>query len=374
MLSYMRHSGASAGRGGYRRALAAGELLGEVRGLLSSLFNLPEPDRVIFTSNVTESLNLALRGCLRPGDRVVTSSMEHHAVWRTLMDLKRTRRIEVSVLRCTSQGLLDKSEVLRGLDPRPDLMVLLHASNVSGGLLPIPWISGICRKKGIPLLVDAAQTAGVVPIDVEKWGIDMLAFTGHKGMLGPMGTGGLYIREGLNLKPLKTGGTGTRSLEEFQPRSFPDGYEAGTLNIPAILGLGAAVEYLLERGVSSIWRHKRLLIKSLLEELTPIPGITIYGPGDPRVMVGLVSFNLRGWNPAEAARILEGRYGVMLRSGYHCAPCAHRTLGSLDRGSIRASVGAFTQQEDLEALVAGVRYLARHRGGRGAGSSSCGDE
>lgn len=358
MASYMIRSGASAGRGGYRRAIGADGLLKQVRSLLARLFNIPDSERIVFTSNVTEALNLALRGYLRPGDRVITSSMEHHAVWRTLMSLRRERGVEVSVIRCSARGTMDLEDALRKLDRPARLMAITHASNVSGGIFPLDWLGRACRHRGIPLLVDSAQTAGVIPLDVVGQSIDMLAFTGHKGLLGPMGTGGLYVREGISLRHLKTGGTGTRSRESTQPFSFPDGYEAGTHNVPGIVGLGAACEFHLTRDPGSIWRHKRRLVAHLLEGLSSVQGLSIYGPGDPSRMVGVVSFNLAGRRPAEVAKVLDRRFGIMLRAGYHCAPCAHRTLGTQDRGSLRASVGAFTRKEEVEALVMAMDRLS----------------
>ncbi len=354
----MRQNGASAGRGGYRRAQRAGAIMNRTRHLLGTLFNIPDPNRVVFTANITESLTLALSGTLNPGDRVVTSSMEHHAVWRCLKALERERGISIHILPSGPDGTMDPRLLENALDPAPALVVMLHASNVTGGLMPVCAAGRLCRERGVPLLVDCAQTAGVVPIDVIRDHISMLAFTGHKSLLGPQGTGGLYIAEGHSPRPLKYGGTGTRSLEDDQPPSPPDRYESGTMNVPGIAGLGEGVKFLLREGVEQIWRHEQRLVQRLLEGLGSIPGIKIYGPGDPQKMVGVVSFNIDGWKPGDAATVLDQRFGLLLRAGYHCAPRAHQSIGTLDRGTVRAAPGYSSTLIDVNYLLEALDHLA----------------
>lgn len=358
VLDCLRRVGASAGRGSYRLALEADHLVFETRLALARLFNIGDPARLVFTANATEALNLALKGLLRQGDHVVTSSMEHNAVWRPLKVLERTRGIEITVVPCRPDGTLEVGDVSRALKDRTRLVVLTHASNVVGTVLPVGEIGRITRSRGILLLVDAAQTAGVYPIDVEEMAVDLLAFTGHKGLLGPMGTGGLYLGPGVTLEPLKEGGTGSESLLEEQPAVLPDRYEAGTLNVPGLAGLRAGVQYLLSEGVARVRRREKELTAYLLELLGGVAGLTVYGPRDPERQVGVVSFNLDRVGAERVAFILDDVYDIQVRSGLHCAPQAHRTIGTLDRGTVRIGLGYFNQESDLEALATALKEIA----------------
>lgn len=358
VLDCLRRVGASAGRGSYRLALEADHLVFETRLALARLFNIGDPARLVFTANATEALNLALKGLLRQGDHVVTSSMEHNAVWRPLKVLERTRGIEITVVPCRPDGTLEVGDVSRALKDRTRLVVLTHASNVVGTVLPVGEIGRITRSRGILLLVDAAQTAGVYPIDVEEMAVDLLAFTGHKGLLGPMGTGGLYLGPGVTLEPLKEGGTGSESLLEEQPAVLPDRYEAGTLNVPGLAGLRAGVQYLLSEGVARVRQREKELTAYLLELLGGVAGLTVYGPRDPERQVGVVSFNLDRVGAERVAFILDDVYDIQVRSGLHCAPQAHRTIGTLDRGTVRIGLGYFNQESDLEALATALKEIA----------------
>lgn len=358
VLDCLRRVGASAGRGSYRLALEADHLVFETRLALARLFNIGDPARLVFTANATEALNLALKGLLRQGDHVVTSSMEHNAVWRPLKVLERTRGIEITVVPCRPDGTLEVGDVSRALKDRTRLVVLTHASNVVGTVLPVGEIGRITRSRGILLLVDAAQTAGVYPIDVEEMAVDLLAFTGHKGLLGPMGTGGLYLGPGVTLEPLKEGGTGSESLLEEQPAVLPDRYEAGTLNVPGLAGLRAGVQYLLSEGVARVRQREKELTAYLLELLGGVAGLTVYGPRDPERQVGVVSFNLDRVGAERVAFILDDVYDIQVRSGLHCAPQAHRTIGTLDRGTVRIGLGYFNRESDLEALATALKEIA----------------
>lgn len=348
---YLRHIGASAGRGAYRRALEADNLVFRTRKLLGRLFNIQDISRIVFTVNVTESLNLALKGLLKEGDHVVTSHMEHNAVWRPLKVLERERGIRISVVPSPGGVPLDPEELERALCPATRLVVLTHASNVTGTIMPLKEVGAICRRHNVPMLVDAAQTAGVIPIDVQELNIDLLAFTGHKGLLGPTGTGGLYIAPGIELKPLKEGGTGGESLLEHMPFHLPDRFEAGTLNVAGIAGLGASVEFILEQGVEKIRAHEQALTAFALEQLKEVPGLTVYGPQNADERVAVFSFNLEDIAPEEVAYVLDEAYGIMVRAGLHCAPQAHRTIGTVKRGTVRISPGYFNTEEDLTALA-----------------------
>ncbi|MCR4420438.1 MAG: aminotransferase class V-fold PLP-dependent enzyme [Clostridia bacterium] len=357
VLDAMRRVGASAGRSTYRRALEAERLVFEARLALCRLFNIADPTRLVFTANATEALNLALKGFLRPGDEVVTSSVEHNAVWRPLKVLERTRGIVVTAVPCQKDGTLPLEALEKALGPRTRLVVLTHASNVVGTLLPVAEAGRLTRPRGIVFLVDAAQTAGVYPIDVEAMNIDLLAFTGHKGLLGPMGTGGLYVREGVELVPLKEGGTGGQSLLEEQPSTLPERYEAGTMNVPGLAGLKAGVETLVAEGVDRVRKREKELTAYALQELASIPGLVLYGPGEAERQVGIVSFNLEGLEADRVALLLDRVYDIQVRAGLHCAPQAHRTIGTLEQGTVRVGLGYFNREGDVKALVRALRAL-----------------
>jgi len=355
---FMRENGTSAGRGQYSRAVAAEELVLETRKLLAELLGADEPSRVILTSGATEAINLALRGLLRPGDHVVTSSMEHNAVWRCLKALQAEGVADVTAVPSLPDGRLPPERVEQAFRPNTRLVALVQASNVTGTLLPVDRVAELARAHGALVLVDAAQTAGVFPIHVTRTGIDLLAFPGHKGLLGPPGTGGLYIGPGVRLRPLKWGGTGRESLLEDMPETLPDRYEAGTLNVPGLAGLGAGVRYVLERGVDDIREHEKTLIAHALEVLARVPGLRIYGPADPNEQVGVISFNLAGLGPEQVAYALDEAYGIMVRAGLHCAPSAHRTIGTVETGTVRASVGVFNTEQDLDYLARALTEIA----------------
>lgn len=357
MDDFQRCIGASAGRGAYRRALQADEVLFTTRKLLGKLFNISDISRIVFTCNITESLNLALKGLLNQGDHVITSAMEHNAVWRTLKVLEKEKGISINVLPCPGGAAFDPHLLEDAVSAASRLVALTHASNVTGTLMPVRETGAFCRARGIPLLLDAAQTAGVYPVDVEELGVDLLAFTGHKGLLGPMGTGGLYIAPGIDLKPLKEGGTGGDSLLEHQPEHLPDRFEAGTLNVAGIAGLGAAVAYLLNEGVDRIRAHEVELTAYALRRLPEVAGITVYGPPRAEDRTAVISFNLRDIPPEETAYVLDEAYDIMVRAGLHCSPRAHRCIGTVDRGTVRISCGVFNRKEEIDLLLEALQEI-----------------
>jgi cysteine desulfurase family protein len=283
--------------------------------------------------------------------------MEHNAVWRPLKRLERERGIEITPVQCASDGVLNTKNLTDAIKPNTKLIAMLHASNVVGTIMPIKEIGQIAKEKRIPLLVDAAQTAGVYPIDVEELGIDMLAFTGHKGLLGPQGTGGLYIREGIELEPLKEGGTGGESILETQPSNLPDRYEAGTLNAPGLAGLGAGISFILSEGVDKIRAKEIALTKRLIDKLSEIPEIEIYGPKDAEKQVGVVSINVADYAPEEIGYVLDEAYGIMVRTGLHCAPGAHRSIGTIKRGTLRISLGYFNTEGEIDYLAESLKNI-----------------
>ncbi|ADL13522.1 aminotransferase class V-fold PLP-dependent enzyme [Acetohalobium arabaticum] len=348
--NYQRNIGVNPGRGSYRRAEQAQEIIVETRKLLSQLFNIETPARIVFTANVTEALNLTLKGLLQEGDHVITSQLEHNAMWRPLKRLERERNIDLTAIPCLEGSYLDVDQIEKAICPETKLVALNHASNVTGAILPIKEVGDICRQHQIPLLVDTAQTAGVYPIDVQRLNIDLLAFTGHKGLLGPTGTGGLYINSDIELQPLKEGGTGGDSLLERQPDYLPNRFEAGTHNIVGIAGLRAAVKFILEESITNIRAHEQELTSYMLDYLQQIPGLKIYGPAEPERQVAVISFNLEEIPPEEAAYVLDEVYEIMVRAGLHCAPPAHRCIGTVNRGTVRISFNYFNTKEDCQQL------------------------
>lgn len=361
MDSFMRTNGANPGRSGHRPSIEAGRVIFEAREALAQLFGVSDPGRIILTSNATEALNIVIQGMLHPGDHVVTSGMEHNSVMRPLREME-TRGIEVTLVCCSPEGLLDPRDLEAAIRPHTRLIVLNHASNVLGTLLPVREVGGIARTRNVPLLVDAAQTAGCQPIDVQTSNIDLLAFSGHKGLFGPQGTGGLYIRKGLEeaIPPLKRGGTGSHSEHEYQPDFLPDKYESGTPNTVGLAGLGAGVRFIAEKGLSAIRRRETSLTMHLIEGLRAIPRVTLYGTGNPERQAAIVSFNVSGLTPSEVAMQLE-EGGILCRPGLHCAPAAHRTLGTFPQGTVRLSPSYFTPENDIDKTLEAVRRIADER-------------
>lgn len=360
MRHFIDEVGANPGRSGHRRSVEAGRVVYETREAVCHLFDFPDPLRVTFAPNVTFAINLALRGLLRPGDHVVTSAMEHNAVMRPLRALVQ-RGIELTVVPCSPEGSLNPEEVRRALRPETTMVVINHASNVSGTILPVGQVGRIAREAGLLLLVDTAQTAGALPLSMPDLQIDLLAFTGHKSLLGPPGTGGLLIGERVPLEqfdPLVRGGTGSRSEHEVQPDFLPDKFESGTQNAVGLAGLQAGLGYLQEHGVDTVRAHEMALTARLLAGLQAIPAVTIHGPADPSRQTATVSFTLQGRQPSAVSQYLDEAHGIATRPGLHCAPAAHHTLGTFPTGTVRLSAGAFTTQEEIDDAVEAIREIA----------------
>ncbi|MGV8906753.1 MAG: cysteine desulfurase [Acetobacterium sp.] len=359
IVDYIINNGGTSGRGSYEKAMLADGLVYQTRKSLAKLFNHNDPKTVVFTSCVTESLNLALQGILKPGDHVVASALEHNAVWRCLKTLERDIGISISVVPATAQGETRITDVDAAIKPETRLIVFTHASNVLGTIQPIGAIGKLARDKGILFLVDAAQSAGVLPIDVQAQGIDLLAFTGHKSLLGPMGTGGLVVNCDVTIHPLISGGTGGDSAYEYQPDYYPNHLEAGTMNVSGIIGLGAALEFLEAEGLETIRHKEDTLMDYTLKALKEIPGIELYGPQDSSKTVGVIPFNLKGHAPEEIAYFLDQECHVMIRSGLHCAPSAHRLIGTIKRGTCRIGIGYFNETTHIDALVDGLHAFIK---------------
>lgn len=360
----LRSAGGNPGRGGHQLALAANRILLETREALAGLFNIADAGRISFTANATEGINQALFGLLRPGDRVVTTTMEHNAVVRPLRALQE-RGVTVVKVAADRTGRVASVDFVAACSAAPTaLAVLGHVSNVSGTIQPLAEVGRWCRSHGVLLLVDAAQSAGVLEIDVEAHGIDLLATPGHKGLLGPAGTGCLYVREGVTLQPLLYGGTGTSSSSDRMPEEMPERLESGTPNTPGLAGLLAGVGYLQTIGIAQVREHEIACLERLQAGLLAIPGVQVYGPAAVAERGGVLSFTLAGSDPSEIGFRLDREFGLCVRVGLHCAPDAHRSLGTFPAGTVRVSPGPFTKAEEIDALLAALREIARHRGPR----------
>lgn len=358
--AFMRNSAANPGRSGHRMAVAADQAIAGARQRLARLLNAPDPRRIVWTANCTGALNLALKGFLCPGDHVVTTQLEHNAVARPLHALE-GQGVVVSRVPCLG-GRFDVAALLAEIRPETRLVALSHASNVTGAVLPVAEVAAECRKRGVRVLVDAAQTAGVLPIDVREWEVDFVAMPGHKSLFGPPGTGALYLREGMELATLQEGGTGSHSELDEQPDTLPDRFEAGTLNSAGIAALGAALGWILETGPERIREREEALVAQLWNGLREIDGVTLYGPPPGADRVSVISFNLAGWEPTDAATVLDESFDLQCRPGLHCSPWAHRSLGTFPGGTVRFSPGYFNPPEEIEAAVDAVRQLAAASG------------
>lgn len=356
VVQAMEHQGSCA-RGSHASELSAARTVFHTREALARLFGFSHPERVIFTANATQALNAALWGFLRPGDHVIATDWDHNSVLRPLHALARTHGVAVDFLPADRQGRL-RYDLLESLvRPNTRMLVGTHASNLTGNLLDLQRMSAFAKKHGLVFLLDAAQTAGSTPIAMEDMGVHLLAFTGHKGLMGPQGTGGLCVAPGVELRPLLSGGTGVHSFEEEQPEEYPEHLEAGTLNGHGLAGLGAAADFILETGVDAIHAHERALTERFVRGLQSMDGVTLYGDfsGDRAPVVAL---NLEGWDPAAAADELSQAYDIAVRPGIHCAPRMHRALGTHDTGCLRFSFGWYTTEGDIDAALAALKEMA----------------
>jgi cysteine desulfurase family protein len=355
-----RHRAGNPGRSGHKLALAAQAVLDDGRRQLAALFNAPDPNRMIFTLNCTDAINIALKGLLKAGDAVITSGMEHNAVARPLHRLAQ-EGVTVTFVACDGQGLLDPDEVAAAITPKTRLIVINHASNVTGGVQPVAALAEIAQAHGLLFMLDAAQTAGYLPLDMQTLPVDLLAFPGHKGLLGPMGTGGLYVGERAEVRSFREGGSGVASEAPEQPLQFPHRLEAGTNNVVGVAGLAAGVQFVRQTGVEVISGHERALAERLWRGLEELPGVRLYGPAKASDRVGIVSFTLEGWEPTDVAAVLDSSFDIAVRPGLHCAPLAHRTLGTFPHGTIRFSCGWFNTTEDIDAALKAVGEIAASR-------------
>ncbi|MGC8878260.1 MAG: aminotransferase class V-fold PLP-dependent enzyme [Anaerolineae bacterium] len=353
---FMRHVGGTPGRGGHWHEQEAARIADEARAALAELFHAADASRIVFTMNATQAINMALKGLLQPGDHVITSSIEHNAMWRPLKALER-RGVELTALPCAPDGTLRPEDVEAAIRPNTRLVALLHASNVLGTLLPIDQIGQVAHWHGIPFLVDAAQTAGTYPIDMRAMHIDLLVFAGHKGLYGPHGTGGLVVQPGIELETWIEGGSGVESEREDMPSELPARLEAGTHNAAGIAGLLAGAQFVLELGVERIRTHEMDMTARLITLLQEIPGVRLLGPSDIAQRAAVVAVTVQGYAPDQLAAVLDQVFDVATRAGLHCAPQAHRVAGTLDCGALRFSPGWFTHEEDIVYAVEALRSI-----------------
>lgn len=356
----MREYCANPGRGGHAMSIASGMVVMEARENLTKLFNIKNPLNISFTKNATEALNIAIKGFLKKGDHVITSSMEHNSVMRPLKTLEKEGFIELTIIKGDDFGRIDPLDFQKVIKKNTKLIVTTLSSNVNGTILPVEEIGKIAKESGIEYLLDASQGAGSLQVDVEKIKCSMLAFPGHKGLLGPQGTGGLYVAEGVKLMPLMTGGTGSNSEIPFQPEIMPDALESGTLNTPGIAGLSTGCHFILDEGIDKILEHKANILKYIYEGLHDIKYINVYSLPNVKENSGIISLKMDEVDNSEIAYVLDKVYNIAIRSGLHCAPSAHETIGTLSSGLIRISPGYFNTLEEAELVIKAFQEISEN--------------
>jgi cysteine desulfurase/selenocysteine lyase len=359
MVETYGRMGVSPGRGSYDLAVEAEELVQAARRQLARFFGAPDQDHVIFTNNATDALNLAIQGILSPGDHVVTTRLEHNSVLRPLYHLREKGWIAYDLVPFDGRGFVDPDDVARAIRPDTRLVIVCHASNVLGTVQPIPEIGRICAERGVPLIIDAAQSAGVIPIDMGAWQVAGVAITGHKSLLGPCGIGGLVLDTALEIESTRFGGTGVDSKSLVHTRTFPHRLEAGTLNLLGIIGLSAGIDFVLKEGIEAIHDREMGLLRRLYDGLSCLDRIEIYATGDRSSHVGLMTVNVKGIAPEDASMILDADFKIAVRAGLHCAPLVHEVLGTCPQGAVRFSLGPFNTVEDIDRTLDAMAVIAR---------------
>jgi cysteine desulfurase family protein len=358
MDRFLREKGGNPGRGSHSLATAASQVIDETRLLTTRFLGVSEMERVVFTLNCTDSINLALKGLLKPGDRVIISSLEHNAVLRPLNKLaaKGVEIVKIPVSPVT--GTTPAEDIEKAITPKTRLIEMIYSSNVNGVIQPIEEYGAVAKRHGLIFMVDAAQSAGHFPLDVSANNIDLLAFSGHKGTFGPPGVGILYISPQINPDTLREGGTGSFSESENQPENLPDRYEAGTLNSLGIAGLGAGLKFIQDEGMEKITAHEERLTRRLIEGLSDVPGVKIYKAVDSLKQAPVISLNIEGLAPGEAGVILDQAFDIKVRTGLHCSPEAHRSIGTFPGGTVRLSPGYFNTSQEIEQTIQAITKLA----------------
>ena len=346
------------GRGVHDGALDASRIVYDARRALADLFHAEKAERIAFTANSTEALNMAIKGTLNPGDHVITTALEHNSVLRPLYEMEE-RGVELTILPADQQGRIHYADFEAHIRENTRAIICTHGSNLTGNLLDIRRIGGIAKAHGLLFIVDASQTAGVFPVDVQEMQVDILCFTGHKGLLGPQGTGGLYVREGVDVRPLLSGGSGVQTYSRSHPARMPARLEAGTLNAHGLAGLNAAVRWIMDAGIDSLRRKEQELMRSFYEQVREIPGVAVYGDFSDMERCPIVCLNVRDYDSAQVSDVLSESYGIATRPGAHCAPLMHEALGTVEQGAVRFSFSHFNTMEEIETAVSALRELAK---------------
>jgi cysteine desulfurase / selenocysteine lyase len=353
--------GASPGRGSYDLAMEAAEYVGRTRAQVARFFGAPDPDRVVFAANATDALNLAIQGMVGPGDHVVSTRLEHNSVLRPLFHLEMRGWISYDLVGFDDCGLVHSEDVERAIRPNTRLVVVCHGSQVLGTVQPLAQIAEVCSQYGVPLLVDVAQTAGQVPVDMTAWGLSAVAFTGHKALCGPSGSGGLVLAPDVEVRCTRFGGTGIESQSLLHTQSYPHRLEAGTLNLLGVIGLSLGLDHLEREGMEESHRREMGLIRRLREGLCSIPRVVVHSPPPRDGDLPLLTCNVQGLAPEDAGPILDGDYGIAVRTGLHCAPLVHSDLGTIDHGSVRFSLGPTNTERDIDKALEAMAAIARSR-------------
>ena len=351
LLNYITKIGTNVSRGNYEQSYSSARVVFETRELLCELFNFKEPLNVVFTTNITESFNIIIKGLLHSGDHVIISSMEHNAVVRPLYSMTQLG-VSYTIVPCSEEGILNPEQVEGAIEKNTRLILINHVSNVCGTIQNLKAISDISRKHNIDFVIDSAQSAGILPIDFQALNLSALPFTGHKGLFGPQGIGGVLFSEKFvqKIRPFREGGTGSFSEQEYQPEIMPDKFESGTLNLPGIFGLNAGLKFIKKIGLDSIWEHEQLLSKRFLDNILNVKGITVHGIKTLENRTAVFSISFDNLDSAEAGYILDSNYGIMTRSGIHCSPLAHKTLKTFPHGTVRLSFGYFNTKDDIDYI------------------------
>jgi cysteine desulfurase family protein len=354
----MREYCANPGRSGHKLSMEAGRVVLEARELLAELFHAKKSENIVFCLNATDALNIAIKGLVEKGDHVITTSMEHNSVLRPLKHLENAG-IETTIVPCGKTGELDLSHIEKAIRGNTSLIVTTHASNVTGTIMPIKEIGEIARRNSLKYIIDTAQTAGAYPIDVEEINVDVLVFTGHKGLMGPQGVGGFYVKEGTALRQMREGGTGSMSESLIHPELLPDKYESGTPNTPGIAGLAAGLRFIKEVGIDHIRMHEERITRYFLEQLSKIEDVIVYGPGPLEKRAPVVSLNIENKTSSEVSFYLDNQFDIATRPGLHCAPLAHNTIGTGVHGAVRFSFGYYNTEDEVDKAVKALKSIVK---------------
>ena len=356
MVEAMQSMG-NAGRGVNEASLDAARTVYDARERLADFFGAENAKRIAFTCNSTEALNMAIKGVLNPGDHVISTQMEHNSVLRPLYEMEE-KGVELTILPVNDKGMVDYDDFEASIRENTKAIVCTHASNLTGNLVDIKRVSAVAKKHGLVMIVDASQTAGIYPINVQEMGIDILCFTGHKALLGPQGTGGIYVREGLEIRPLKVGGTGVQTFSKKHPSQMPTALEAGTLNGHGIAGLGAGVKYIMDEGIDNIRKREQELMWKFYDGVKDVPGIRFYGDFDNKERCAIVTLNIGDYDSGDVSDELLTTYGISTRAGGHCAPLLHEAMGTKEQGAVRFSFSHYNTDEEVDTAIRAIRELA----------------